>query len=274
VEPAEARLRELGASERCTVVPGMTYERRVVKAVKAVGVDVLLHEVLGYFAGSEGVCAALRDLRARAGVATSTVVPSRAATFMSPACLHEDQMGAQSDIYVAPPTMALVSRLPIGDAIARTGGSGWGWNAKAFEYLAFDAELPEVQTRELVFRSATPALVNAVVCWMWCETAASGGAKRLAQTGYPYGDDSLPVRDFNALDFSSNVDDGAAYSSVWRNVVWPLPEALRLAPGQAFRVSVTCELKTYTPRYFFSAFVDDAPFATFTLRNCVPTFSK
>lgn len=78
---------------------------------------------------------------------------------------------------------ALARRLPTVQAGLSSGGTGKEWlKAGLVEWLDFTKpeELVKKQAHVTIFRSPTPAQINALVCWIWIETCPHG-----APRGYP-----------------------------------------------------------------------------------------
>jgi len=218
----------------------------------------LIQEVLGLLASSEGVCNIIGRLHL-AGVRFSAMVPTRAATFFSPALM--DSVSTTSDVYVASGSFALFRKLEINALLRKTAGSGPTWErAGVLEYLDFAdcANLMRDQHHVTEFESLTEARVNGLAAWIWCETSAEGAPAqgRFARTAYPYGCTDVPRARPGSVDFSSNADDMGAAATAWRNVFFPFDSTVTLQANERLSVSVdVTRLDTPSPMYQVRAVV-------------------
>lgn len=296
---AEKILKSRGLHQRVTIHSGLSTDPMITAKLQDVRFDAVVQELLGYFAGSEGggYCMAklLDDVP---GITSSILVPSCSGSFLCPALVTEADLNVGSDLYVSAGCFALVRRLAIGRVSRATGGSGRQWTGgRLFEWLDFsDVELR--QERVLTFVSETDALVNGLATWLWAETFP-GADQRAAPspspssssslsldsstifrsprvprvlTDYPYGDPNAPVRFLERNDFSSNIDDGQACASNWRNAFLPFPSTVVVPAGKELTVTATCMLQTQTPAYRFHVSLDGKTIAVIEISVCAPTF--
>lgn len=280
VPKARAALKQFKA--RFQIVSALSTDDDAVAAMQAYGtVQGIVQEVLGFFASSEGVAAILAGLKRDAALAASVVfVPRRAATFCCPIYFTQPRLGISSELYVAENAFALVRKLGIFECRTDTGGT-WTPRAAAVEYLDFTADaeaLAAPQFRRAVFTTTTAARVNGIACWIWAETLASGGEKRLARTQYPYGDASVPSASATRLDFSSLWDDEGARGLGWRNPILPFDRTVSLAAGDSLIVEFRAYLQSPTPRYNIQVWHDNGDVEVqeyaCKIRNINPVFES
>jgi hypothetical protein len=287
---ASARLtvKEHGAAAR--VLHGMSTDAGIVAALReeiaASGeFKAIVHELLGFFAGSEANVHVWNELRA-AGIINAGVksVPRRAGTFICPvlAEAHDFNVCYSSPVYIVHNAFTLARHFKIGDAQVRSGGGGPDWRSQLFERLEFDggADIERVQRCALRFAPDRPAWTNGLVCWLWADVgdAPHGTAKRAAPTGYPWGDRTAPVRGERALMFSSRMNDGLDATGAcclnWRNVFLPLPEVLSLDRGDVLTVNTTAYLGGPKARYEFEVRLGDRLVRRIDLANPYPVFTQ
>jgi hypothetical protein len=290
---ADRILKSRGLHPRVTIHTGLSTDPAVTAKLKDVKFDAVVQELLGYFAGSEGgaYCMAklLEDVP---GIASSILIPSCSGSFLCPALVSETDLNVGSDLYVSAGCFALVRRLAIGRVSRATGGSGRLWEGgRLFEWLDF-ADLELRQKRVMTFVSDTDALVNGLATWLWAETSPGAPATvrgsaatspdstsqfrspRVPRvlTSFPYGDASAPIRFLERNDFSSNIDDGQACASNWRNAFLPFRNTVLVPAGKELTVTATCQLHTQTPAYRFIVTLDSQLISDIQISVCAPTF--
>ena len=259
VPKARQKLKQYGA--RARTVSALSTDQDAVDAIHAYGtVQGIVQEVLGFFASSEGAAFIVAELKKEASLSTASVcVPTRAATFCCPIYFTQQRLGIQNEIYVAENAFALVRKLGIIDCRNDTHGT-WSPKAGILEYLDFEAEpeqLAKRHTRKVRFQTSTAARVNGIGCWIWAETLATGGDKRMARTQYPYGAQDAPGSSATRLDFSSLWDDDGARGLGWRNVILPFDKTLNVRAGDELAVEFRADLRTATPQYLIQIWHDN-----------------
>lgn len=274
--------------DRARVLHGMSTDPRITEALRqhiaAHGAfEAIVHELLGFFAGSEANVHVWNELRAsgviRAGIAS---VPRRAGTFICPVLAEREDFNVchSSPLYVVPGAFTLARFFRIGDAQGRSMGGGKEWRSRLFERLEFDggADIPALQRCELDFVPDRPALVNGFVCWLWADAGdgVPGATRRMGRTGYPWGDLSVAPPGERALMFSSRANDGLDATGAccinWRNVFIPLPAVVRLAAGDRLTARTVAHLGGAQARYEFEFLLNGARVHALDMANPYPTF--
>jgi hypothetical protein len=242
----EAKHQLAGFGDAAKVICGLSTDAHAIQQIRGASYT-LVQEILGLLASSEGICAILADLR-KSAIQLDALVPTRAATFCAPALLCG--LRSAEEVYVAEDCFVLFRKLAIEKAWKATGGTGDRWQqAGLFEFLDFASAEKPLQENESTFVTDSPATVNGLSSWIWCETCESGSKHRLAQTNYPYGCARAPPRSAASVDFSSRCDDGGAAASAWRNVFFPFKASVSLKAGDGLTVNVRADLTTLTPSY-------------------------
>lgn len=258
----EARKKLKQYKTRAKLISALSTDQESIDAIHAYGtVQGIVQEVLGFFASSEGVAYIVAELKKEAAMASTAVyVPTRAATFCCPIYFTQARLGVQNEVYVAENVFALVRKLGIIECRADTNGT-WSPKAGMVEYLDFQsadaAELAKKHRRQVRFTTSTVARVNGIGCWIWAETLAEGGEKRLARTQYPYGAAGAPAVAASRLDFSSLWDDDAARGLGWRNVILPFEKTIQIRAQESLIVEFGADLRTPTPKYNIQVWKDD-----------------
>jgi len=187
------------------------------------GVGALVHEVLGFLAGCEGVARAvlqLQSLLPRRGQGL-VCVPAAAGTFFVPSFVRPSSLRARggSGALYAAPAFLLAARLPFSEvalvaprAAAAAGGGAaaaggeppplvhaGGSAVGCLEFFRFGSpmEAQLVQARSTTFVCGARCVINSVACFVWAGFAAGapaageradGRARRGRRpTGFPYG---------------------------------------------------------------------------------------
>lgn len=245
--------------------------------------DVLLHEIIGYFGGSEGLADVLRVLKSshpQRGVKTPTVcIPSVVATFLTLGCIDQRMLGLRP-AFVAPPGFALIHRLRISEAQEATGGTGDDWlKGVCFEWIdSAPANPKNIASKghsfnKHIFTSKTDATFNSLLTWIWVEIVPSGGEKRLPRTDFPYNSNqkNFGRRDPTRVDFSSRCDDDKAAASNWRNAVILFKESVHVKAGEQVSVDAS---GTDGSTYVFKVHVNGREIIDYTISNLYPTFEE
>ena len=124
------------------------------------GIELIVHEILGHIASSEGAVGAIRELRRRPGLAAKgcKVIPSAAGTMLAPTSVFHPNVLER-----------LILHHNIGSTAAEVGSiySAEGFPrecvlapAQAMEWHDFNGELPLQQTRHLAFTTAVAGWFN------------------------------------------------------------------------------------------------------------------
>lgn len=227
----------------------------------------VLQEVFGMWASSEGVVGAVLGAR-RAGLTlpNAHVVMRFAATFCVPVNLTMDAAFRGSDdepLYVSD-KVVLLKRFAFDEhRLAAT--------SAAFErHDLEDVDPPGAQENEMRFDVTKAGEFNGLATFLWFGSGVAGSAPDRAgpappsSAKFPYGDAAtgewFAHRRFDArthTNASSNVDDGAAASSNWRNVVVRCPQPCAVAVGDMIHIRTVCTmLRTATPAYTFAMSVE------------------
>lgn len=284
VREARAQIRSLGLIHRVRLIEGLSTDTRLLQQARKLkqewgGYEGVVQELLGCFAGSEG--AAYIMSRVNKDITNSSVlqVPTRAATFFCPVLVEFDHVAHMnlptSAPYYVTNAFALVRRLPITRAALSSGGTGCDWlKAGLIEWLDFNKpeDLAKKQAYITIFRSTTPAQINALACWIWIETSPHGAPRRLAKTGYPWGATDAPEVANDCIALSSREDDANACASNWRNVLIAFPETLCIPANTEVRVEASSDLQSVHPIYRFVVHVGEAQRHAITITNFYPTF--
>lgn len=279
VKEARKHLKSLGATQRVTIVEGLSNDLLVIKQTKKAlqqwgGFQAVVQELLGCFAGSEGAAYIMSRVHKDITGTSIIQVPSRAATFFCPVLIELQHMAQMTDIYVTN-AFALVRKLPIQSAALSSGGTGSEWlKAGLIEWLDFNKpdDLTCRQTHISKFLSSTPAQINALACWIWIETSPQGAPRRLAKTGYPWGATGAPEVGDDCVAVSSREDDGKACASNWRNVLIIFPETLFIPANTEVKVVASADLHNVHPTYRFVVQVGGTRQHITSISNFYPTF--
>jgi len=224
--------------------------------------DIILHEILGYFASSEGLWCAVSDaIRTYLPKASANqqlrVLPSRAATFFCPVAVQTKHLHKQT---YCSTKIILTRKLSFADVMLSR-------NSRYFEFFDFSAydqdrnENPSTQEYSHVFEVQKEGDLNGLGAFIWADAGVpssgfSRSRKPICCNLYPYGDDRIrKPQNANTLTFSSNTHSAAAATN-WRNPVILL-EATHVHVGWHVHVKSTVILSTNRPQYDFEVSVQD-----------------
>ena len=124
------------------------------------GIELIVHEILGHIASSEGAVGAIRELRQRPGLAAAgcRVLPSAAGTMLAPTSVfHPNVLERLILHHETGSTAAEVGNIYSADGFPRECVLA---PAQAMEWHDFNGELPLHQTRHLSFITAVAGWFN------------------------------------------------------------------------------------------------------------------
>ncbi|KAL1530910.1 hypothetical protein AB1Y20_001801 [Prymnesium parvum] len=236
VYAVEANVEAFAAARRTVEAEGLTDRITLIHGYStSIGalpepVDVLLHEIIGELAGSEGVVRVLLDARRHARPAALSI-PAAAASLLAPCEFppHEYFAALPHPMLSSPAATALkLPQLPLA-AISLA-------PPQRFEQLDFGEGGPEPsQRRELRFVAARRGVLRGACVHV-----------------------ELRLLDAEATDADVS---SAREGSHWPNVLLLLPEEHPVEEGEAIVVATHAELAGEQPRYEFEFFVEE-PSAT------------
>ena len=262
------KLRSFIREGRANVLTGLSNSAAVVKALRSPEepYNAFVQEILGFFAGCEGVAAVVNTLRDdKVLTADVKMVPSHAATFFKPVCISQEEVTSWSnqtkqELMICENVMVLVDSMDI-EAAARRTGSLYFEKSGLLEWLDFNDQIPRHQTHVTTFDSGGSMQVNGLAVWIWCKTGTrvqtAHGVK--TATGFPYGCEDPDVRTVahgsNSIAFSSHEKDRNTKSVAigWNNVFLPFKQTVQC---QTLTCTMSAHLDSFTPSYTFKAVTD------------------
>ena len=259
VESAE-RAREVVRKERprvdCQVFTGLSTNPRLVETATIHCPDVLLHEILGFFAGSEGAVSAIKDIhRSLQSVGKSPKsIPCAAATFFRPINPSLEDLKNRG-VHINPGVFALLHRLPILNTRCFEHEGVWDPPTGMIELIDFENGLHPSRLKQVnvtVMRPSAPAIVRGLGTWMWCMTSMNGAPRRWSNPGFPYGSkvtNALGELPSDHIAFSTLHGDDGHVATNWPNVFLPFSEPASVSVEEALVVSTIADLSQIMPRY-------------------------
>lgn len=226
-------------------------------------VDVVLSEIIGVIASSEGVCAVMNDLRRRGFVTRTTkLVPARAATFITPVQLGPVDINRGGDVYISQKMLLLrgmnVERVSLANDVG------------VLESLDFGGLVDDELTQH-----STLVVTRTGKCHgfgMFIGIASPTPCRRYTPSKL------MTVRDWHSTDMwiTSDCSD-SHYASNWRNPVMILESPLHVVKCDILELTCTVhDATSVNPSYSLSYTLNGVKQATLTLSyaDLYPTFQK
>jgi len=280
-----------GAPPRFEVLTGRSTQPELVNPMlRQRGFGVVLHEVFGLFASSEGCARMLAHARstylskANRYSPKPLLIPARCATFFTACWLRPRDLGACETVScsAAPqrrPKLLLAPAAPL----ARMALCARSCCLEAYDFAPDAPELQLVQRRSHELHIARAGELNCLGCFLWVdlgigEPALGDAAPPPADDddddgpfdgAFPFGDESalslLPtlaaaapgqprsrLNDFTSL-CCDETQASHTYASNWQNPLLLLPRPARVAPGDTVRVVTRVDADSLRPTYHFEA---------------------
>lgn len=228
------------------------------------GADLILHEILGYFASREGVATVLRDLRARLPPNPARVwIPAYFGTFFTPILLtSKRQLGVRGDVAVPvdQPRMVLVNSLKLEP---RSSTSPFWPQSAPLEWFDMHhttaAELDQQAFSATFVSQSDNVRVNALLLFIFiafdAAKGARGGSRRAAAFRLPAPVPHEPRALVSGITSArtSLREAGVHAAANWPNPVVFFNRELNLNQGDELQIDTAVDLLPLVPTYSFAA---------------------
>jgi hypothetical protein len=246
--------------KRFQVMQGNSNNDKFKSFFKSHTFDILVQEILGFIASSEGIAYIINDFHEKNKKSKNIVmIPGSAATFYSLCFITQKEIQSHfrrrtelliGEDYIILPKLNFenINMFPK--------------QMGCLEFLDFN-NLNMIQTRTEKFDVTQDVAINSLAFFIWAgfpfaneedKSKRKSRTTHMVSTNFPYGaEQSLGTSEktkwTNVLSLSSNANEGMSAASNWQNKVLILPETVNLARKQTLFVDTIVDLRYYVVKY-------------------------